>query len=371
MSRTSRSKHCDRCERGHDKSDHDCRENWSGSSKAMEPDMAVEVVAKNKLLTSQNCNIGEMTMPAMFMLSRERESAYPVEKWSDISHIKRNLSNTLYALKLTDQTMIYIKKNFACLLEQNRNNVEATEDAPENLVPHIFGDHTSCSNIGSGVWCRYSEDPVNYKHSGLPHGKPLSNPTPKATLSKTMERYAKAAKKIAPGGSSQANESFNNIVCTKAPKYKYYGGSESFDFRLASAVLQKNEGTKYVSGTMHKLSLSPGSESAKVREMKDHKRSSRATLQKSKEIKKRRSELKKQKSSTVSAAERRKGITYSTGCDVEGITSLLQNPTVLTMAPYGRSRSCRADSYKISMKNTTKNVQILDAGLMANSSSFA
>ncbi|KAE8736716.1 hypothetical protein FOCC_FOCC017829, partial [Frankliniella occidentalis] len=197
------------CARGHPKSDHDCRQNWSRSSKSMEPDMAVELVAKNQLLASQNCYIGVIIGDddASYVYAIQRESAYPVEKWSDISHIKRNLSNTLYALKVPDQVMKYIKSNFACVLEKNRNNEEATAVGIRNLVPHIFGNHTNCPNVGSG----YSQDPTTYKHSGLPHGKPLTNPTLEAALSKTMERYAKAAPKIAPGGSSQANESFNNI----------------------------------------------------------------------------------------------------------------------------------------------------------------
>lgn len=41
-------------------------------------------------------------------------------------------------------------------------------------------------------------------------------------------------------GSTQANESFNNIVASKHPKNRFYGGSESTAFRVAAAVSQKN-----------------------------------------------------------------------------------------------------------------------------------
>ncbi|KAE8746819.1 hypothetical protein FOCC_FOCC006456 [Frankliniella occidentalis] len=316
------------CARGPEKSDHDFRRIWSRSSKAMEPDMAVELVANNKLLKLQNCYIGVIIGDdnASYVYAIQRASPFPVEKWSDISHIQRNLSNALYSLKLQDQVMKYISVNFATVLEQNRGEVEATAAALRNIVPHCFGDHTNCTNVGTEDWCRYHKDPLNYKHSVLPQGKPLSNPVLKTTLSNLMERYAKGAQKIAPGGSSQANESFNNMVCTKAPKYKYYGGSESFDFRVASAVLQKNEGTKYVQDTMKKLCLSPGAETATVREVKDDRRRKRAALQN----KKRRSQNRKQKSTSVGATDKREGITYSTGCDVEGITRLLPNTTDLT-----------------------------------------
>ena len=53
---------------------------------------------------------------------------------------------------------------------------------------------------------------------------------------------AAQAEKLAPLGSSQSNESFNNITTSKVPKSWYYGGSESQDYCVAAAVLQKNEG---------------------------------------------------------------------------------------------------------------------------------
>ena len=53
-------------------------------------------------------------------------------------------------------------------------------------------------------------------------------------------------------------EKLNNIVSSKAPKARHYGGSESNDFRVASAVLQKNEGRSYVSNVLKEAGLSPG-----------------------------------------------------------------------------------------------------------------
>ncbi|VDI16835.1 Hypothetical predicted protein [Mytilus galloprovincialis] len=49
-------------------------------------------------------------------------------------------------------------------------------------------------------------------------------------------------------GSTQSNDSFNQLVSVKAPKSRHYnGGSCSLQNRLSTAVLEKNEGYGYLS----------------------------------------------------------------------------------------------------------------------------
>lgn len=57
------------------------------------------------------------------------------------------------------------------------------------------------------------------------------------------------AKKLANLSGSQANESLNNTIASKAPKAKHYSASASqnYMYRVGTAVLQKNEGYSYVS----------------------------------------------------------------------------------------------------------------------------
>lgn len=50
------------------------------------------------------------------------------------------------------------------------------------------------------------------------------------------------AKKLANVSSSQANESLNNTIASKAPQAKHYSASASLSYRVETAVLQKNEG---------------------------------------------------------------------------------------------------------------------------------
>ncbi|GLG94017.1 Dna polymerase iii polc-type [Gryllus bimaculatus] len=65
--------------------------------------------------------------------------------------------------------------------------------------------------------------------------------------------------KLSPYGSRQSNESSNAVVASKAPKSRYYGTTESYDFRVAADVGQKNIGTSYISSVYKQLQLSPGS----------------------------------------------------------------------------------------------------------------
>ena len=58
----------------------------------------------------------------------------------------------------------------------------------------------------------------------------------KSTLLTEFNVWADQAEKLAPLGSSQANEAANNTVCSKAPKAQHYSSSESNDFRVACVV---------------------------------------------------------------------------------------------------------------------------------------
>ena len=67
-------------------------------------------------------------------------------------------------------------------------------------------------------------------------------------LTTIFEEYSTdvVIKKLAPASNSQRNEALNSVVSSKAPKSRYYGGSESNNFRVACGVGQTNEGSKYM-----------------------------------------------------------------------------------------------------------------------------
>lgn len=56
------------------------------------------------------------------------------------------------------------------------------------------------------------------------------------------DSFINNADRLLKMGSTQGNESFNNIVACKNPKNRFYGGSESTAFRVTAAVSQENIG---------------------------------------------------------------------------------------------------------------------------------
>ena len=63
------------------------------------------------------------------------------------------------------------------------------------------------------------------------------------------------ANKLAFLSSTQANESFNNTVVSKAPKARHYSDSSSLQFRLCASVSQKNEGYNYIANVHNDAGL--------------------------------------------------------------------------------------------------------------------
>ena len=190
---------------------------------------------------------------------------YGVEKFSDIIQIKRSLTTGLYNLGKTAQfkdsstlspkVIEYLVKCFSIVVTQNNSDPEAMKSYLKCIVPHSFGDHSSCD-----TWCRYKQDPTNYQHANLPYGRDLCGSSLKSALVDLFSQYYSDAviRKLAPVGNSQRNESFNSTVGSKAPKIRYYGGSESNDFRVACAVAQTNIGYGYVCRTLEALGTDPG-----------------------------------------------------------------------------------------------------------------
>ena len=99
---------------------------------------------------------------------------HTVEKWSDITHAKRAFGGSLYGLqkkhkKLTTKVIDYLQKCLSYAVKQNKDDAEGIRTKLRAIVPHAFGDHSSC-----GIsWCKYRKDPVGYKHMTLPHGRDL------------------------------------------------------------------------------------------------------------------------------------------------------------------------------------------------------
>ena len=146
--------------------------------------------------------------------------------------------------ELKPKVIKYIQRCFGKALVQNKNNPDAVQKRLLNIPQHMFGNHSNCRECGN--WCKYHISPTKYKHKSLPYGRNLTNTSLKLRLEKLFKVYANNAEKLAPYGSTLSNESFNNTVASKAPKNRYYSGSESLDYRVGAAVSQKNMGNHYI-----------------------------------------------------------------------------------------------------------------------------
>ncbi|PFX12166.1 hypothetical protein AWC38_SpisGene23917 [Stylophora pistillata] len=67
-------------------------------------------------------------------------------------------------------------------LKQNKVDEKGVQNGLKSIVPHAYGDHSSCGN-----WCGYLKNPASYKHRGLPHGKDLMNKSLRQSLEKIIE----------------------------------------------------------------------------------------------------------------------------------------------------------------------------------------
>ena len=87
------SKQCSVCDKAREKNVrtkvHDCCRNWNGSSKAMEPDMVVQIV---KEISEKGISVGTISR-------LQKEVSPSIEKRSDTNHMKKIIGNSLYTLQ--------------------------------------------------------------------------------------------------------------------------------------------------------------------------------------------------------------------------------------------------------------------------------
>ena len=321
MDYTTRTKACRICKNaektGEKAKVHDCRINHFASFKAMEPLAAVDLFTrslKSNVKLSLYTGDDDSTTAAHI----KQKVPYPVEKWTDIVHAKRSLTTRLYNLaqrgKFTNSSVLsqrvisYLVKCFSYCVSQNRGNPLALQKALKNIVPHAFGNHTSCDES----WCRAKQEPLNYKHSDLPYGKDLFGDELQKSVQTICDDYCTnlGVEKLAPAANSQRNEALNSIIGSKNPKIRYYGGSASNDFRVACGISQANLGYNYISETLESLNIEPGEYCLNHIEKMDHKATQDKLRKTSLDFKRRRAQLHNNKLKIDGNKEAKEGATY-------------------------------------------------------------
>ena len=294
--------------------------NHTGSSKSMEPAVAVELfnnATKSHVKFSTYTGDDDSTTESHI----RQNVPYGVEKWSDTVHIKRSLTTRLYNFgkrnKFSDCSVLsqnvinYLAKCFSYCLAQNKGNPQGLKLSIQCIVPCAFGHHEHCDRS----WCGYRKDCANYKHKDLPYGKDLHGSELERALQNLFSEYRTdtVIKKLFPAANSQRNESLNSVVGSKTPKIRYYGGSESNDFRVSCSVAQTNLGHQYVGNTLQGLGIEPGSFCIMHTEKIDKKVAQDKTRKSSVDFKRRRLQLQKGKISETLRKEASEGKTYETG----------------------------------------------------------
>ena len=227
---------------------HHCLKNWHGSAKAMEPDIAVELVSE---LNATGVSVGELVMDddttTISRLHLEVDSN--LTKSSDKNHVTKNFTNSLYGLQkihrgFSYNIIKYFNRMFSLALHQNQNNASVLKSRLEAIVPHAFGNHTKCCDS----WCQAvkMDDPSNYKYKGLPRHNALQGEKLKMDLQAIFLKYAENSEKLSRLKSSQPNEALNNSIARKAPKAVHYSGTASLFTRVTASIAEKNKGSDYL-----------------------------------------------------------------------------------------------------------------------------
>ena len=182
---------------------------------------------------------------------------HDIEKWSDKNHVVVTFRKMLISgkaqdfgkdsSKLSDSVIDYFAKMFSMAVSENKDKPNKLKASFQAIVPHASGDHKVCEDLQI-EWCQFLKDPENFQHKYLEkRGRPTWRWATKLYEEKisnfTTDEFVR---KLAPCRSTQVNENLNMIVGAKTPKIRFYGGSESSDFRTAASVAQANERYSYL-----------------------------------------------------------------------------------------------------------------------------
>ena len=302
---------------------HQCQLNWQGSAKAMEPDMFVQMVndtAKKGVPIAKVAGDDDHTG-----INRVcQEGNTNIEKESDKNHVHKNITKKLFNLQKTHKTLsqkviLSVTKNFNYMLQQNSGNPDKIAIGLKAVIEHMYGNHSYCQE-----WCHFLKDPEKYRHRNLPYGKDLTDESLHTALSNVFTNLD--ANKLAFLSSTQANESFNNTVASKAPKGRHYSDSLSLQYRLCASVGQKNEGYGYIAGVHKDAGLSPGASAKRCGMQLDKQTEWKREHQGSVQSKCRHLALRAERAGNEWASETREGDTY-----VSNIGQDKRNPDIVAI----------------------------------------
>ena len=252
----------------------------------MEPAAAAELANGNPIFEACKVELGIMIgdNDSSSISAIRAGSNYEVIKHSDKNHTSKGVTNELYKIKkdykeLTSNPIKYLQRCFNYRVSQNAGDSMEIAAAIKNIPYHSYNDHSNC-----GSWCGYQHNPETYQHSVIGSGfkdKKLFD-----ALKCLFNCLASKTDRFAAGVSSNVNESLNITIASKAPKTRFYGGSASYDTRLAFAINKKNRGEQFASTLATKLSLSTANHTYKYYDALNRQAKNRYIKSTTKDLKK-------------------------------------------------------------------------------------
>nr|XP_012218851.1 PREDICTED: uncharacterized protein LOC105670095 [Linepithema humile] len=187
---------CRKCGKDGPTPEHNCRRNFYGSAKAMEVHVAKKIVVESEILRNENVEIGVLVGDddSSTIAACRAAANHPIIKQSDVNHTSGGVKKKMYNIQknhkeLTKDCIIYLHRCFTYALAQNKGNSVGLANAVRSIPYHAFNDHTKCGSQ------RLFEE-----------------------LKDIFDKLASNAQKFSTGASSNANESLNATMASKAPK---------------------------------------------------------------------------------------------------------------------------------------------------------
>ncbi|KAK0181803.1 hypothetical protein PV327_004051 [Microctonus hyperodae] len=155
---------CRKCNNGHSKDDHDCRQNHIGSSKVIEARAGEELINQSEILKETGLHVIAMVGDEdSTTLKHVRENRLgKIYKLSDKVHLKRGLKRQLYKTQglfkelKSKKAIPHILKLFNYAVIQNKKKASELASILRSIPDHLFNNHENCS-----TWCtKHDEEHV-------------------------------------------------------------------------------------------------------------------------------------------------------------------------------------------------------------------
>ncbi|KAF2884669.1 hypothetical protein ILUMI_21504 [Ignelater luminosus] len=164
--------------------DHDCRLNFVGSAKAMEPHAAVLLTKDHPILSECNIETGILIADndSSSVCVARAANDHEILKQSDKNHTSKGVVSELYKI-----------------------NEISMAQAIKNILYHAFNHHHDC-----GTWCGYKSNPESYQLTNIGDGFKDENLF--EALKFVFNNLALKSCQFVSGASSNPNESLNAMI---------------------------------------------------------------------------------------------------------------------------------------------------------------